>query len=549
MIFCGINVYAEDVFGNSKISGTFQLEMPSYKADSIIEAPAVNESVLSNGFLWLNYSSNNFQAEIRYENYMNPLLGIDKRYKGNGIAFRKAKFTSDIIDITAGNFYEQFGSGMIFRSYEERALGLDNAMDGLKVNFRPVDGIEIVGLIGKQRKFWTLGEGIVRGGDINIGVNNLFGDDFLPDYQIELGSSVISKYQADNSSVYYLPENSFAWSSRFSVTSSDFSLQGEYGYKNPDPSAANDFNFNPGKALLLSASYYTSGLGLTANFHKNDNMDFRSDRNELGNVLLLNFLPPLTKQHLYALASMYPYATQLNGEIGYQAELTYSVPKRTLIGGHYGTTINMNFSQVNSIVKNPTNIDSTNGHIYTYDSPFLEFGDRVYFREFLFSASRKVSKKFKFVFQYLNQLYDRDVMEAEGAAEFGKVHTNILISELTYSFTRKYALRMELQHLWAKQDSLLLDQSDVQDGNWAMALAEFTVSPHWYFSITDQWNYGNKDEERQIHYFTGAITYSYDATRISLNYGKQRSGIICVGGVCRQVPASNGFYLAISSSF
>ncbi|HPU24227.1 MAG TPA: DUF6029 family protein [Candidatus Kapabacteria bacterium] len=36
---------------------------------------------------------------------------------------------------------------------------------------------------------------------------------------------------------------------------------------------------------------------------------------------------------------------------------------------------------------------------------------------------------------------------------------------------------------------------------------------------------------------------------MQLTYGKQNQGIICVGGVCRTVPASNGLYLSISSSF
>ena len=36
------------------------------------------------------------------------------------------------IDVTIGNFYDQFGSGLVFRSYEERNLGIDNAMDGFR---------------------------------------------------------------------------------------------------------------------------------------------------------------------------------------------------------------------------------------------------------------------------------------------------------------------------------------------------------------------------------------------------------------------------------
>ncbi len=39
------------------------------------------------------------------------------------------------------------------------------------------------------------------------------------------------------------------------------------------------------------------------------------------------------------------------------------------------------------------------------------------------------------------------------------------------------------------------------------------------------------------------------STRIAVGYGKKRAGIFCVGGVCKEVPSSNGFNLTISSSF
>ena len=32
------------------------------------------------------------------------------------------------VDFTVGNFYEQFGSGIVLRAYEEWALGIDNAL-------------------------------------------------------------------------------------------------------------------------------------------------------------------------------------------------------------------------------------------------------------------------------------------------------------------------------------------------------------------------------------------------------------------------------------
>ncbi len=110
---------------------------------------------------------------------------------------------------------------------------------------------------------------------------------------------------------------------------------------------------------------------------------------------------------------------------------------------------------------------------------------------------------------------------------------------MTWKFTSKKSIRWELQGLWTKEDK----------GDWAAALIEYTISPHWFFTIADQYNYGNKHDYEKIHYYTGSFGYTLKTTRFALTYGRQREGVVCVGGVCRQVPASSGFYVTISSSF
>ncbi|HRD37318.1 MAG TPA: DUF6029 family protein, partial [Bacteroidia bacterium] len=74
-------------------------------------------------------------------------------------------------------------------------------------------------------------------------------------------------------------------------------------------------------------------------------MSYRSDRNEGLQNLLINYLPATTKQHSYTLLALNPYATQLNGEIGFMAEAQYRVKKGSLIGGKYGMEITVNYSQ------------------------------------------------------------------------------------------------------------------------------------------------------------------------------------------------------------
>ena len=91
--------------------------------------------------------------------------------------------------------------------------------------------------------------------------------------------------------------------------------------------------------------------------------------------------------------------------------------------------------------------------------------------------------------------------------------------------------------------------TDQDDGDWASLLLEYTISPHWFFSALDQYNYGNSNPVKQLHYYFGSVGYIQNSTRISINYGRQRAGIFCVGGICRNVPASNGISLTVSSSF
>ena len=147
---------------------------------------------------------------------------------------------------------------------------------------------------------------------------------------------------------------------------------------------------------------------------------------------------------------------------------------------------------------------------------------------------------------YIN--YDKDVMENEGAPKFGTVDAFMTFFDFIYKFSAKQSIRIELQHLFAKQDSAVKDPDNV-NGNWAFFMAEYTIAPNWFFSLIDEINYGNHYDYLRLHYLTASIAYITGATRLSLSYGRQRGGIICVGGVCRPVPAANGFSLSVTSSF
>ena len=108
---------------SSQIQGDFYLNLQSYQEDALIGATAADEVILNNAYLNINYIKGNFSTGIRYESYLNALADYDSEFKGNGIPFRFATYSIDNLEVTGGNFYEQFGSGIIFRSYENKDLG------------------------------------------------------------------------------------------------------------------------------------------------------------------------------------------------------------------------------------------------------------------------------------------------------------------------------------------------------------------------------------------------------------------------------------------
>ncbi len=536
-------VKAQNSLTGGQVNGNFQMDAQYYQVDSAIGAYAVPEKMLMNSWTNITYTAGDFSAGLRFETYLNPVNGYYKDLKGAGVPFWYAGYKSGQFEITAGNFYEQFGSGMVLRAYEEHNLGYDNALNGIRIRFAPVPGIMIKGIWGTQRYYWQKGPGIVRGGDVEVALNELFKGMAESKLKMQIGGSFVSKFQEDEEiaiktdTVLKLPLNVGAASGRFNLSYGKFGLGAEYAYKINDPNASNKFIYKEGQGLLLNASYSQKGLGIILKAKRLDNMSFKSKRTETSNVLDINYLPSITKQHTYSLASLYPYATQPNGEMGVEAQINYNIRKNSLLGGHYGTDIAINFSDINSIARNAIDTLAI-GEPGTlgYTSPFFKFGDVLYFRDFNIEISHKFNKIYKAALTYIHQDYNPLVNGHDGEPV---VHTHILIADMTYKFSDTHALRGEFQYLLTKQDM----------GNWGMALFEYSIAPLWFFSVADEWNLGNSVTSERYHYPLVAAGYTNNANRIQVSYGKQKAGIVCVGGVCRPVPASDGFTVTITSTF
>ena len=545
ILFIGYNSKAQENEHYGSISGDFNLNIQNYTEDLKINADAVDEFILMNGYSNLRYTKDNLLIGVRYESYLNALQDFDSRFNGNGIPFRFAQYSVNGLDITIGNFYEQFGNGIIFRSYEEKTLGIDNAMDGIRLKYSPIAGLTIKSFFGTQRLFFEQGEGIVRGIDAELNLNESFS--FLNNSKtnILLGTGFVSRFQESNNPVYNLPKNVAAYSVRSTVNRGKVSFNSEYAYKfnDPDGGVTNN-NYAAGTALMSNLSYSQRGLGIILEAHRVDNMDFRSQRGVTGNELTLSYIPAITKQHAYTLAAFYPFSTQPDGELGFLGEINYNLKKKSTLGGKYGALLTLNYSRVNALNRGNSVLTETESHTPMF---FSIVGEDLYFRDFNVELKKKLSKKAKLTGSYVDMIYNKDVVQGK---DVGKdIHARIGIIELNYKLKPKHSIRTELQYLSVDKDK----KYDQDSGDWMMALLEYTFAPHWFFAIVDQYNGGYTDKDlvefEAVHYLNLSCGYSSGTNRFELGYGKKREGIFCVGGVCKNVPSSNGFTFSITSSF
>ncbi|MAZ57981.1 MAG: hypothetical protein CMP56_01035 [Flavobacteriales bacterium] len=529
IVFISLNLYGQNEQEHN-LSGNLQLNYQTFQEDSTINAK--EQKAYTSGYTNLLYNYKNFTIGTRLEIYNNPIDAFEE-YDGYGIANKFIQYKNNFIDITLGNIYDEFGSGLVFRTYSDPNLGVDNSINGVRLKIQPTKGVYITGLIGNQKSYWEYSESLVRALNTDVSVNELL----LKNWKsiINIGASFVTKKEDDNNPLYILPENVGAFNTRLNITKGNTTLNIDYGSKINDPSGDNQFIYQNGHGLIINGNYSKKGFGVSFGAKRIQNMSFRSERNAKLQDLNINYIIPFTKQQSYSLATMYPYTTQQTGEMGSQIDIYYKIPKKSKIGGKYGTNISFNYSNIfdiNKIIPENTSSINESGTL-GYNSQFLKLGYKL-FQEINLEISRKINRKLKLIGTFIHLQNHDDKMLTQWKE---LITANVIILEVLYKIKAKHSTRIEIQHLQTKQDY----------GNWCMGLLEYKISPHWFWSIQDLYNYGHPTQD--VHYYSISTGYNHGANRIAITYGKQRAGLFCVGGVCREVPASNGFTVSLTSSF
>jgi len=557
LIFCLFLVTALPVFSQQEgdtssekkiwFNGSLQSEMLLFgEKDEAIDAEKPEKDFLTNTYFDFSIHSKYVEAGARLEYTKYPLPGYEPDFADWGVPYFYATGTYKNMKLTVGDFYEQFGSGLIFRTYYERSLGVDNALRGGRFLFQPYKGINIKLLGGKQRYYYEHNKAFIWGGDAEFSIDQWSQKLQESGTYISLGASFVSKHEKDEwieliptGKRLNLPEDVGAFAVRGKFQKGNYSFMTEYALKANDPSFDNGYIYKNGSALLISGSYSKPGLGILLQAKRSDNMSFRSKRSMNGTSSFINHLPAFTNQQTYALATIYPYATQIaGGEWAFQGEVAYTFKKGTALGGKYGTRVKLNVSHVRSIDKKYKEMNAIGDYKGTdgYSSSFFKMGPDIYFQDINFGIEKRFTKDFTLNLLYMNLYYDMSVIKQEVSESGDKiVKSNIFVAEGKYKINNKLTLRGEVQYLQTKQDL----------GDWWYGLMELSVAPSWMFTVSDMYNSGEKD----VHYYMGSVVFTKKSHRLLVGYGRTRDGYDCSGGVCRYVPATKGFRVSYNFNF
>ena len=510
------------------VTGSLESNTNCYVEDSKTKATVPDGNFGSNNSLKVDYYNDKFSAGIQMEAYAPVLLGFSADLKGAALTNYYLNWTDEDFAVTVGTLYDQFGSGLLFRAWEDRALGLNNALTGARLAYNFKDIVAVKALWGMPRYGMKFSATQVKGADLSFSISNLAGWDKT---YLAVEGSVMDRYEAlgDDMRVDGCRPNCTGWSGRVNLESNGFFFKGEYVdagtkymYDLDYAGAGQMYLRKKGNAQLVETGYNGRGLGVNLTMRRLEWMGSKVSLDGTSSVNLLNYVPAMCTQYTYMLTTINPYSSQIgdikpgfinSGEMGGQLDVFYNFRRGTLLGGKRGMKVHANFSTYYAIAEEGT----------------FKPGNML-FRDLSVDIEKPWNKKFK-----STVLWSMQAWSPKAGANKTIYLSNIFVADLLYKFTETFSTRLELQYL--------VTFEDMKD--WMAALLEVNFAPHWSIYASDMYNHGSTN----VHYYNAGVSYTKSRTRLALGYGRYRDGYICSGGVCKPIPAYTGANLSITTSF
>lgn len=501
----------------------------------------------SNDYLKLDYVNGRFSIGVQGEAYLPALQGYDD-LRNNGFDKPKVMLASKYIQwqdanysVMVGDVYDQFGNGLIFRSFEDRQLGINNSIEGGRVTATFGNIVSVKALFGRPRLYssangysrgWIgsqYARSTVGGADLSVSLSDIIGSEELM-MSIE-GSYVNRRERLDrelngmNYGTDYFPYFELTspdlnmYSARLNLDYKGFTLRGEYAGKGKDISSGAVLGkAAKGSAVLAELGYNVGGLSVSAQVRRLEMMgtplSLYGNLGVMGNTL--NYLPALTRQHTYMLAALNPCQMNAEGELAVQADVYYTLRSKQSRQRYWN--FHANYSTA-----------------YTLKAYQTASGKReLLWSDVNVDVERQWNKQWKTTVMFSRQEWNTS--HGQGPALPSTTYvSNIFVGDVMYKINKKFSLRMEAQYLL----------SNDYEGDWVAGLVEFNVAPHWSVFFSDMYNLGTT----KTNYYNGGLSFTHNRTRVQVSYGRNRAGYVCSGGVCRYQPAYTGVNLMLTTSF
>ena len=514
------------LWAQGTLTGDLQTNVNFFMKDAKIGASGnpLYDNDLTGSETWasVRYSNNGWTFNLRADVFNNSnLYNPSQALTASGIgAYSVSKEFNDLT-VTFGYIYDQIGSGILFRSYEDRGLLIDNAIYGLGLKYKIADNIFVKGFSGQQKNLFDKYAPVIRG----INAEGSFGKGkahFIPGFGVvnrtldPASMNVIAAtINSQDLSTRFLPRwNMYAFTAYNTFTYKSFSWYLEGAYKTHEAilNANNLMVDKPGNVEYTTLSYGRKGLAINLASKRTENFVMRTSPNDiLVNSGQLNWEPVVAVIRPERLMSRYTPASQDLSEMA------------TTVSALYNPSDALNF------VGSFTDIDQLNGN-KLYREGYLE-GNYTGAKKWLVQGG----------IQYME--YNQQVYQVSFPPNQPMIYALTPFTEITYRLTDSKSLRFEAQYMDTKQDF----------GSWVFVLLEYNLAPKFSISASDMYNitpnYNNDQVTAANHYPSVYTAFTKGPHRLSLAYVKQVAGINCTGGVCRYEPAFSGVRTTLTTSF
>jgi len=468
-----------------------------------------------------------------------------------GVRKRYIEYNHDIgVSLRAGDYWEIISRGLSLNIFEDRALGYDTGIDGIRLVYQ--------NKFGKKKPFGL--KFMVLGGDINYSdyitperiekykIRSAYGE-FSPLKPLTLGLNYV--YSIGN-----LPEenvNTVVHTDlpeiNLNLNLSEFQFYAAYSHKSSRVTP-NEVYPQPltglGDGFYSSLAYFKNKIGITLDY-KNYRYDITlpDNRSATRPTRMLPYQNPPTaqKEHTSTLISRNPHVVDFNDEVGGQVDIVYS-PNDKLSFNFNGSIASRHYEYVDT--------DTTTGLAYkrversgnflpSLDDPLSPFWE-IYL-EGEYYASDKVYTKLAFARQnstLYNQVFPQNSE---------KIFTTTIPLEFKYSFNPVYTVTFIGEQQWVHNS---FRTSREADQNFTNQFLSFTFSRSPNLNVTFNTESTNDDEEPTGKKFWWLSEISFkinQSNTILVSYGSERGGLRCSNGICRFVQPFEGFRAAVQSSF